>query len=150
MYNYYKSVSYFAVGDYKKSLSLVNIVLNDNEQNIRQDIYSFTRIFNLVLHYELENYDFTEYVIKALNRYLNKSDREHITENLLIKSIRTLSKGASTTKQTKIFRELELELTDAFKNIHEQVILEYFDLLAWVRTKTNNSTYSEEVIKSLA
>ena len=61
---YNKAYSYFGVGDFKKALSYINTVLNDNEQNLRQDIYSFSRLFNLVLHFELENYDFLDYVIK--------------------------------------------------------------------------------------
>ena len=70
--SYKKAYSYFGIGDYKKALFYVNLVLNDNEQNLRQDIYSFLRLFNLVLHFELKNYDFLEYVIKSTNRFLNK------------------------------------------------------------------------------
>ncbi len=66
---YGKAYSYFGVGDFKNALQCVNAVLNDNEQNLRQDIYSFTRLFNIVIHYELENYDFLEYVVKSTNRY---------------------------------------------------------------------------------
>ena len=69
---YNKAYCYFGVGEYKKSLSFLIEVLNDNEQNLRQDIYSFSRILNLIIHFELENYDYLEYVIKSTNRYLSK------------------------------------------------------------------------------
>lgn len=149
LFKYYKSVSYFAVGEFKKALSFINEVLNDNEQNLRQDIYSFARIFNLVLHFELENYDFTEYVIKSLNRYLSKHGRDYATEILLIKTIRKLSKNILPEEQEIIFRSLEKELKKLFNDHHERVIQEYFDLMAWVKSKLNKTSYTQEIVQSL-
>ena len=63
---YNKAVSYFGVGEFKTSLQYINEVLNDNEQNLRQDIYSFSRLINLLVHYELENYDFLDYVSRRI------------------------------------------------------------------------------------
>jgi tetratricopeptide (TPR) repeat protein len=74
---YNKAYSYFGIGDFKRALLCLNEVLNDNEQNLRQDIYSFARLFNLVIHYELGNYDFLEYVVKSASRYLNKQERNY-------------------------------------------------------------------------
>lgn len=149
LFKYYKSVSYFAVGEFKKSLMFINEVLNDNEQNLRQDIYGFARIFNLVLHFELENYDFTEYVIKSVNRYLSKHGRDYATETLLIKNIRKLSKNILPEEQHLIFETLEQELKELYDDHHEQVIQEYFNLTAWVNAKLNKTSYMEEVIRSL-
>lgn len=149
LFKYYKSVSYFGIRDYKKSLSFINEVLNDNEQYLRQDIYSFARVFNLVLHFELENYDFTEYVIKSTNRYLTKHGRDFPTENLLIKNIRKLSKNVVVDDQQTIFKNLEGELIQLFNDPHERTILEYFNLAAWVKCKINKTTYVEEVINYL-
>lgn len=148
LFKYYKSVSYFAGGEFKKALSFINEVLNDNEQNLRQDIYSFARIFNLVLHFELENYDFTEYVIKSLNRYLSKHGRDYATETVLIRAIRKLSKNVLPEEQEMIFKNLEQELKHQFTDHHEQVIQEYFDLMAWVTSKLNKTTYTDEVVKN--
>jgi hypothetical protein len=148
LFKYYKSVSYFAVGEFKSALFLINEVLNDNEQNLRQDIYSFARIINLVLHFELGNYDFTEYVIKSLNRYLSKHGRDYATETLLIKTIRKLSKNILWEEQEVIFKNLEQELKQLFNDHHEQVIQEYFDLMAWVKSKLNKTGYTEEVVKN--
>lgn len=149
LFKYYKSVSYFAIGEYKKSLLFINEVLNDNEQNLRQDIYGFARIFNLVLHFELENYDFTEYVIKSVNRYLSKHGRDYATETLLIQNIRKLSKNILPENQFEIFENLKMELKELYKDHHEQVIQEYFNLSAWIDSKLNKTNYKEEVVRSL-
>lgn len=149
LFTYHKAISYFGVGDYKKALSYINEVLNDNEQNLRQDIYSFARIFNLVLHYELENYDFLEYVIKSTNRYLSKQGRAFEAENILIKSIRKLSKVMSQNERFEIYKSLKSELDELMKDRHEQVLLEYFDINSWILSKLNRSSFAEEIKQKL-
>jgi len=145
LFTYQKSISYFGVNDYRKALTYINDVLNDNEQNLRQDIYSFARIFNLILHYELENYDFLEYVIKSTNRYFNKQGRAFEAENVLIKSIKKLAKTVTLQDRTKIFNQLKSELKEVMKNRHEQVLFEYFDIEAWIESKLNKSSFGKEI-----
>ena len=142
---YNSAYSYFGVGDYKKALQYLNIVLNDNEQNLRQDIYSFSRIFNLVIHYELENYDFLEYVIKSTNRYLSKQERDYVIEITCIKYIRKLAKTNDSIGKLELFEEMENEVKELLKDENERVILEYFDLPAWIHSKRERIKFDEAV-----
>jgi hypothetical protein len=146
---YNKAYSYFGTGEFKKSLSFLIEVLNDNEQNLRQDIYSFSRLLNLIIHFELENYDYLEYVIKSTNRYLSKYEKDYKIEDLLIKNIRKLAKAANQVSQLEIFEVMRKEITKLLQDHNEQVLLEYFDILAWVNSKLNKTTFSQEVKKSI-
>ena len=142
---YNKAYSYFGVGDFKKALSYINTVLNDNEQNLRQDIYSFSRLFNLVLHFELENYDFLEYVIKSTNRYLNKQERSFEVENVCIKHIRKLSKTFQNSEKIIILEKMKDELDELLKDQNERTVLEYFNINAWVTSKIYKISFSEAI-----
>ena len=137
--------SYFGVGEYKKALQYLNEVLNDNEQNLRQDIYSFSRLFNLVIHFELGNYDFLEYVIKSTSRYLNKQERDYQVELIFIKYLRKLAKSQSEVVQNEIFEELSKELAPLLKDHNERVVLEYFNVEAWVESKLKNTSFENAV-----
>ena len=64
LFTYNMAYANFGSGDYRTALRYINEVLNDNEKPLRQDIYSFARIFNLIIHFELENFDFLEYDLK--------------------------------------------------------------------------------------
>lgn len=142
---YNQAYSYFGIGNYKKSLSFINEVLNDNEQNLRQDIYGFSRLLNLILHYELENYDFLEYAIKSTNRYLSKTKRNYQIESVFIKYIRKVSKVVDASVKMKVFKEMKEEV-DALLNIHEErVILEFFDVSAWILSKINKVPFDGAV-----
>lgn len=142
---YNKAYSYFGIGDFKKALSYINIVLNDNEQNLRQDIYSFSRMFNLVLHFELENYDFLEYVIKSTNRYLNKQERDFEIENVCIRHIRKLSKVLHTSDRVIVLEKMKDELDELLKDQNERVVLEYFNITAWVTSKIFKIPFADAV-----
>lgn len=149
LFLYNKAYSYFGIGDFKKALSYINIVLNDNEQNLRQDIYSFSRLFNLVLHFELENYDFLEYIIKSTNRYLNKQDRAFEVENVCIKHIRKLSKSFHSTDRVIILEKMKDELEQLLKDQNERAVLEYFNITAWTTSKIYKISLSEAVKNEL-
>ena len=140
--------SYFGVGEYKKALQYLNEVLNDNEQNLRQDVYSFSRLFNLVIHFELENYDFLEYIIKSTNRYLNKQERDYQVEFVFIKYLRKLAKIQSGVQQMEIYEGLYEELKPLLEDHNERVVLEYFNVEAWVQSKLNKTTF-ENAVRSL-
>lgn len=147
---YNKAYSHFGVGNYKKSLQYLNEVLNDNEQNLRQDVYSFARLFNLVIHFELENYDFLEYVIKSTNRYLIKHERDYKIENTCIKHIRKLSKTATNLNRIEIFEKMHGDIQKLMEDQNERVVLEYFNITAWVESKLNKISFEEAVKQQLS
>lgn len=146
---YGKAYSYFGVGDYKKALQYVNEVLNDNEQNLRQDIYSFARLLNIVIHYELENYDFLEYVVKSTNRYLNKQDRDYLVEAACIKNIRKLAKLQSNIQRLEVFEKMLEEINELLKVENERVVLEYFNVVAWIQSKLDKVPFDEAIRQSV-
>jgi tetratricopeptide (TPR) repeat protein len=146
---YNKAYSCFGIGDFKKALSYINIVLNDNEQNLRQDIYSFSRLFNLVLHFEMKNYDFLEYLIKSTNRYLSKQDRNYELENVCIKQIKKLSKTIQSSDRVIILEKMKDDLDELLKDQNEKVIPEYFNITAWITSKIYKISFSEAVKSEL-
>lgn len=139
----------FGIGEYKNALSCLNEVLNDNEQNLRQDIYSFARLFNLIIHYELENFDFLEYVAKSTNRYLNKTERDYKIESVFVKQIKKLAKANSSIHTLEILETIQQEISELMKDHQERVVLEYFNIEAWLDSKLNSLSFSEAVQKRM-
>ncbi len=142
---YNKAYSFFGTNDFKSSLQYINDVLNDNNSMLRQDIYSFSRLMNLIIHFELENYDFLEYIIRSTNRYLSKQDRAYKIEMLCIKHIRKLSKTTIESSQFEVFEKMKEEVIELLNDHHERVIFEYFDLLSWIESKVQKKTFAEVV-----
>lgn len=145
LFNYNMGYSYFGAGDYHKALKYINTVLNDNEKQLRQDIYSFSRIFNLIIHFELSNHDFIEYDLKSAARFLTKHEKDYEVEKLFVVEMKNLSRINTVAERRKILERFDSELAVLLKIDRENVIQEYFDLRAWLKAKLNGSQFSEEI-----
>jgi tetratricopeptide (TPR) repeat protein len=141
------SVIYIGVGDFNKSLFWINKILNDNEKILRQDLYAYTRIINLIVHFELKNFDLIEYLIKSTQRFLNKKNRDFELEKLIIANIRKLSKVPNHEKQKEIYRVFKEKLEELFKDADNMILLKYFDFLSWVDSKIEGISLTEAVQK---
>ena len=144
-FHYALAVVHFGAGEVNKALFWLNKVLNDNEPTLRQDIFSYARLFNLIVHYELGNYDLLEYIVRSTQRFLSKKQRAHEVEVLLIDHIRRLARSDKEEERAALFDSLDEGLNDLFKDPNEGLIQKYFDVLAWVRSHREGITYSEDV-----
>lgn len=145
--NYLISYIYFGNSNYKQALFWINKVLNDNENVLRQDIFSYARIFNLIIHFELRNFDLLEYIIKSTNRYLNKKPQNFEVETILVDYVKRLSKIQGEEGKIVLFKELKEELETIFDNPSNRVVLEYVDFRSWINSKIEGIPFDELVRK---
>jgi tetratricopeptide (TPR) repeat protein len=145
LFRYNLAYAYFGIGKYREALKYINEVLNDNEKMLRQDIYSFSRIFNLIIHFELNNRDFLEYDMKSTARYLNKHEKDYEVEKLFMKEMKALSRIDREQDRKEVFQKFNDKLNTLLKIDRENVILEYFDLRSWVTSKLEDSNFSEAI-----
>lgn len=145
MFNYSIAYTYFGAKQFSKALFWNNKVLNDNEPNLRQDIYSYARLFNLVLHYELGNYDLMEYILKSTMRYLNKRQRDYDTEVLILSHMKKIARTQLDKDVVPLFVDFEKELVANINPDTDMALLEYFDYLSWVRSKIEGVDFATAV-----
>ncbi len=147
LFSYHIAYVFYGAGLYRDSLKWVNTILNDNEQNLRQDIYSYTRIFNLILHYELGNYDLLEYLMKSTTRQIKKNSKTEQVELSILKFLKKVIRLGDKAK-VKGFETYKEELDAILKEENQSAILEYFNVSAWVESKIKNKSF-EETIKEM-
>jgi tetratricopeptide (TPR) repeat protein len=145
---YNLAYAYFGAGDYNKALRFINHILNDNEQILRQDIYSFARLFNLVIHYELGNYDLLEYVIKSTSRFFSKQVKDYEVEGIIITHLKKLMRTPNPADKRKVYLKAKEDMEKAFSIPAERVVLHYFDFLVWVNAKIDATSFAESARKS--
>ncbi|MCH8317958.1 MAG: hypothetical protein IIA88_05590 [Bacteroidetes bacterium] len=127
---------YFVVGRYPDSLEWVNKILNDTQVSIRQDIYCFARIFNIIIHYELGNKDLLEYLDKSAYRFLDKRGRLYKVETAFLTFFqKKIPKIIGKKELVMAFKDFKKELEQIFKDPFERKALEYFDVISWVDGK---------------
>ncbi len=134
---------YFGAAQYKEALHWLNRVLNDNEPNLRQDIYSYARLFNLVIHYELGNYDLLEYIIKSTFRYLNKRQRDHELEVMILINMKRLARCAGSPDEIEVFEDFKRDFVSHLKNGSGEIVLEFFNYPVWIESKLKGWSFRE-------
>ena len=145
LFHYHIATIYFGAGEFKDALHWINNVLNDNEQSLRQDIYAFSRLLNLIVHYELGNHDLLEYIIKSTIRFLNKKEKDYKVESVIVKHLRKLVKITLDGERKEAYLTMKSELEVLFENPVERVLLDYFDVLSWLEAKIQGVTFTEAV-----
>ncbi|MDX1942826.1 MAG: hypothetical protein SFU99_19840 [Saprospiraceae bacterium] len=106
---YNVAIAYFLEKDYPKALDWINRILNEPKLEERQDIQDLARIFQIVLHYELGNQDFTESLILSANRYLRKKEKHRSAEFIIANHLKQ-ALFSDPKKEKVIFSKLETEL----------------------------------------
>lgn len=132
--------SFFFNQDYANALKYIRKIQNDFAPSIRPDVYYFTFLFQIIVHYELGNYKLLPYLIKTAKYHLDKHKSLHKAEALTMIYLKKLAKELPKEKTTQLFKSFENELTILLKNEYEYRILQIFDILAWIDSKiTSNS-----------
>lgn len=139
------SYLFFGLGQYENALKWLNDIINDKGLNIREDIQCFARILNLMVHYELKNYDLIDYTIKSTRRYLSNKNKLNKFELIILSYIRKLINAKTEDDRIFIFGEWKKELNSISDDILEIKAYEYFDFLSWIESKSGKKSFSEIV-----
>ncbi len=141
--NYNFAYAYFGAGEHKKALKWLNEVINESEGELRQDIYSFARIFSIIIHFEMKHYDLMDYIIKSSSRYIKKKERIYKVEEVFFSYIKKLAKQRVAAKQKEIFKKFKVDIDKALQEPYEKVALKYFDFVSWIDSKIEGKPYLE-------
>ena len=129
---YYMAYLHFGAGMHSKALHWLNKVINDNENDLRQDLYGYARLFNIAVHYELGNTDLLEYTIKSTLRYLQKRMRDFEVEKLILDQFKKLIRVRSSAEKRIHLTQFKEKLESLSGHDDCKVLSRYFDFSAWI------------------
>lgn len=135
---------YFGLGEHKNALKWINKVINDNERKLRQDIYTYGEILNLLIHYELGNYDLLEYISKTAKRQFQKAKLKKGIETEFVKFVVSLTKK-SVDDAELLFKKFQTRLQNELNTPDNSIMLEYIDVKSWIDSKVNKVSFEEAV-----
>lgn len=128
-----KTCVYF--GEYAKANTYLNILLNLPQLSVRKDIELYARIINLIVHYELGNFDLLEYLIKSTYRFLLNSNNVYGFERAVINFLRKLTSISTNDQLLENLELLKNEMEKLKKDPLEKNAMLYFDFPLWIDKK---------------
>lgn len=132
----YNIVKFFILKkDFEQARQSLNALVIHPYINKRTDYESYLKILNLIIHFELGNYELLKYLIISTYRYLRKRKKIYRLEQLIIEFIRKLAVIESEEDLKFEFRQLMKKMETISKDQYEKNAFEYFNFIEWVEGK---------------
>lgn len=137
---YLVAYCYFALEQFGKALVYLNKILAVKD-DIVNEIIEFTRLLNLLTHFELGHHTLVESLITNSRRWLKTRRDLYKTEMLVFSYLKKWLNTINRKEQRLIWEKLWEELELLKNETREQRVLNYFNVLAWVKMKKDNTTF---------
>ncbi|MEP1490314.1 MAG: metallophosphoesterase [Algibacter sp.] len=135
---YYKIASmYFGAGENKKCIEFLDKIISNKSLQMREDLLCFSRILNLVAHYEAGLDYNLEVLIKSTYKFLIKMEDLHDVQKEFIKFLRGL--GDIYPHEVKNeFKKLHTKLKEFENDPYQSRAFLYLDIISWLESKIQN------------
>ncbi len=137
---YYKIASlYFGIGENRKCIEFLDKIISNRSLQMREDLLCFSRILNLVAHYEAGLDYNLESLIKSTYKFLIKMEDLYEVQKEMIKFLRGL--GDIYPHQIKgEFKKLHKKLKEFEDHPYERRAFLYLDVISWLESKIENKS----------
>lgn len=143
---FYKIASmYFSISKYKECITYLDKIISNKTLEMREDLLCFSRILNLVAHYEAGLDYNLDALIKSTFRFLIKMEDLHEVQKEMIKFLKRLG-DIYPNELKKEFIELHAKLIQYEDHPYERRAFLYLDIISWLESKIENKSV-ETIIK---
>jgi tetratricopeptide (TPR) repeat protein len=119
---------------YEQALKWNNLILNEMKEDVVKEIFHFARILNLIIHFELENYDLLDSILLSTPKYLKSRRTIYETEKALFRFLRKLLNTINKKERQKLIVDFREEIDGLFAQPKEKRVFNYLDLRLWVKS----------------
>ncbi len=135
LFHYIIAASHLLAGRHEDALTYFNRLLNIPQCEEIQDLYRFSRLLLLVVHFELDNDRIFEAQLQSIQRYLRSKKKLYRGESLLIDLLRSLRGNAETDMQVAAYRAFLSAYRDLQTDPFEKRVNSYFRFEEWADCK---------------
>ncbi|MFD2725259.1 hypothetical protein [Hyunsoonleella rubra] len=135
---YYKIASmYFGAGENRKCIHYLEKIINNKSLQMREDLLCFSRILNLVAHYEAGLDYNLDVLIRSTYKFLIKMEDLYEVQKEFIKFLRVL--GDIYPHEVKgEFIKLRDKLKEFEDDPYQSRAFLYLDIISWLESKIEN------------
>ncbi len=142
---YYKIASlYFSIGENKKCIEFLDKIISNKLLSMREDLLCFSRVLNLVAHYEAGLDYNLDALIRSTYKFLLKMEDLYEVQKEMIKFLKGL--GDIYPNQIRAeFIKLHKKLKQYEDHPYERRAFLYLDIISWLESKIENKPVNEVI-----
>ena len=133
---------FFGAGQYKQCIRYLSKIIENKSLQIREDLMCFSRILNLIAHYEAGLDYSLELQLKSTYKFLIKMNELHEVQKEIINFLRGVADIYPHTIN-KEFKKLHERLKALESHPYERRAFLYLDILSWLESRIENKPVSE-------
>jgi hypothetical protein len=146
---YYKIASmYFGAGKNEECIFYLEKIISNKALKMREDLLCFSRVLNLVAHYDAGLDENIEKLIVSTYKFLVKMNDLHEVQRKMILFLKNLN-NIYPQDLKKAFIKLHNDLKVYENHPYEKRAFLYLDVLSWLESKIENQPV-EEIIRQKA
>jgi hypothetical protein len=127
--------SFLRAKSYNTAIHYINLLLNLPDAESVQDLYRFTRIIQLVIHFELGNFRLIESLSQSTQRLLKNEKKLFGIEVVMLELFVTIAHKNGEDKDNELLNTAYKKMKEQLKDPFEQRTLAYFNFVDWFEEK---------------
>lgn len=133
---------YFGAGNLQKCIEYLQLIISDKSLRVHQDLMCFSRVLNVVAHYDAGLDYELETQVKQTYKFLLKMDELQAVQKEMIRFMRSLT-DIYPNELKHAFRQLHTSLKCFENDPYEKRSFLYLDILSWLESKIENRSIGE-------
>ena len=130
---------YFVNGLYGKASKWVDLIIKDQNKEISKKIHCFSRLLNLIIHFENEEHQYSYNLLGTVKRYFKNYDAHLKFEKVFLKNIKTIL-NSPKNEHPGLWVKFKQELLQVQLSPKEKIAFDYFEFLVWIESKINKKS----------
>jgi len=128
---------WFIDSNFENALKMINSLINEIPTSFKRDLYDFSKLFQLLIHFELGNIDILENTVEATYRFVKERKSVFEVETAVFKFFRNILRTHERTFKNE-YEELLFDLEKSAVKTQSKITLSNFDFITWAKSKLIN------------
>ena len=141
---------YMGIGDCVTAIDWLDKILSEKSRPFTEETYIKAKVLEIICHHELENHELVESLVQSTYRFLNKKQKLHPSEAVILRLFRNdLPKAIGEKAEKAVFHEAQEALQLTMEDASNERNNDFLFVLAWMKALANNSDIPT-VLKKMA
>jgi hypothetical protein len=138
----YIALIYIGMNNMNQANNYLDKVLLQNKLFYSLPVYRTFRLVNLIVHYELHNYDYLKYETRSIKRTLDTvTNTSYALERLIFKFIESPELLQSSKSRAAFLKKLQQDFFHIKEDKYSIQLLKVFDFLTWIEAKLGKKNF---------
>ncbi len=139
----YLALIHFGLRDYRKAQKTLSKIIFTSKDYSYLPLYRTIRLVNLMILYELKDFDLIKYETRSIKRDMHSTGKEYKIERKILNFVNKPNLPISAMKRKRMWEKIQKDFELIYHDVYEQQTLRLFDFSAWIESKIRRIHLSE-------